>query len=127
MKIGEIIKELRFSNNLTQQTVADKIGISRSVLSQYENNLVEPTANVVKKFAAYFEVSSDYLLGLENDYGARVPATTAAPMGEFALPFDEKKLLEVYRNLSPDMRGTLWSLLNTWSPEVNVTTKNHKK
>lgn len=111
MKIGDLIRELRKFNNLSQQTVADKINISRSVLSQYENNLVEPTAYVVAKLAEFFDVSADYLLGLEDETGARA----AAPITPSSDP-DEQKLVNVYRTLDDDTKAALWTLLNTWTP-----------
>ncbi len=43
------------------------------------------------------------------------------PMGD-GMTADERELLRLYRNLSPDMRSTLWSLLDTWSP--STTNKN---
>ncbi len=100
MKFGELIKDLRQNRDLTQREVAENVEISRSVLSQYENNFVEPTAYVVKRFAEFFDVSADYLLGLEDDFGART-ATNAAPMGE-RLTEKEKTLLEAFRQLLPE-------------------------
>ena len=96
MVIGDIIKDLRLNKGLTQKEVADKIGISRSVLSQYESNLVDPTANVVGRLATFFEVSAGYLLGIEDDFGVM----TAAPMGE-SLTTAERELLADFRRLSP--------------------------
>lgn len=100
MKFGELIKDLRQNRDLTQREVAENVEISRSVLSQYENNFVEPTAYVVKRFAEFFDVSADYLLGLEDDFGART-ATNAAPMRE-SLTEKERALLEAFRQLLPE-------------------------
>ena len=72
MRIGDRIKELRTIYGITQVQLAEKAGISRSVISQYESNLVEPTASVVAKLAVALNSSTDYLLGLEDDFGIRV-------------------------------------------------------
>lgn len=107
MKIGDLLKELRLQHNYTQQAVADKIGISRSVLSQYENNIVEPTAYVVAKCATFYEVSTDYLLGLEDDFGA--PTATM----EESLTREERELIEKYRELNAPGRKLIDTTMNT--------------
>lgn len=100
MNIGERIKELRLYSNLTQYELSKRADISRSVLSAYENNTAIPTATVIAKIAVALSVSADYLLGLENDYGAKV----AAPMGE-QLTASEHELLSNFRKLSPYLQG----------------------
>jgi transcriptional regulator with XRE-family HTH domain len=47
--------------------LASKIGISHSTLSLYENLKREPGTTICAQFARYFNVSSDYLLGLTDD------------------------------------------------------------
>lgn len=63
MKYGDRIAYLREQNNLTQQQLADKIGITRASLSHYEKNRREPDYKTLEKLADFFEVSIDYLLG----------------------------------------------------------------
>ena len=123
MKIGDIIKDLRLNSNLTQQIVAENLEISRSVLSQYENNLVEPTAYVVAKFAKYFDVSTDYLLGLEDDFGARSPAPTHTP----ALTAEESKIFEQYRRLPEQLRKLIRQQLDVYSSPEELLSKSDKK
>lgn len=71
MKFAKRIKELRENKQLTQKELANHIGISQSVLCDYENEKSEPTANVICKLAIEFHVSADYLLGLENEDGTK--------------------------------------------------------
>ena len=63
---------MRTTYGITQVQLAEEAGISRSVISQYESNLVEPTATVVAKLALALNTSTDYLLGLEDDFGIKV-------------------------------------------------------
>lgn len=65
---GERLKELRQDKNLGQNELADKIGISNASISYYENGKQEPTASTIIKIALYFNVSTDYLLGLKDEY-----------------------------------------------------------
>lgn len=123
---GEILKEHRVARGLTLKEIEYKTNINNGCLSRWERNEVLPSIQSCIQLANFYGITLDELLGFDESY-AQVPTTTATPMGAPALPSDEQNLLNVYRNLSPEMRDTLWSLLNTWSTEVNVTTKNHKK
>ena len=64
MKIlSKRLKELRSEKGISQLQLAKIIGISQSVYCNYETGISEPTAHVIVKFADFFEVSADYLLG----------------------------------------------------------------
>lgn len=66
MTIGKRIKLLRTENELTQKTLADKIGLTPKMISFYENEERVPPMDIVLKFINIFDVSSDYLLGLTD-------------------------------------------------------------
>lgn len=61
--IGERIKGLRLSSGMTSQQLADLVGCSRKTIQRYENNSYEPTTYILKRLAAVFDVSAEYLLG----------------------------------------------------------------
>lgn len=113
MNIGEKIKDLRLYNALTQYELSKKADISRSVLSAYENNIAIPTATAIAKIAVALNVSADYLLGLEDDFGVRT-ATSAAPIGE-GLTSEERELLRLYRGLSPYLQSMTMEAVKSWS------------
>ncbi len=69
--LGEKIKFLRTSNNITQPQLAQKIGVSNGIISIWENNINEPKASYIKKICLFFDVSADYLLGLEDETGSK--------------------------------------------------------
>lgn len=60
------IKELLFERNITQQELATAIKITPATLSRNMNGLNPPKAEVVIAIANFFNVSTDYLLGLSN-------------------------------------------------------------
>ncbi|MDD3397313.1 MAG: helix-turn-helix transcriptional regulator [Clostridia bacterium] len=64
--LGQKIKELRKEKNLTQPELARLLNVSNGVISFWENNINEPKATYVKQLAIIFNVSSDYILGLEK-------------------------------------------------------------
>lgn len=63
----EIIKELREDNDKTQEEVCKALNISQQSLSKYENNQRRLPIDILKKYAEYFNVSADYILGLTDD------------------------------------------------------------
>lgn len=65
-EFGENLKKLRTAYNLTQQELGAKVGLSKAVISKYENGLGYPTFNVLIRIASYFNVTTDYLLGVSG-------------------------------------------------------------
>ena len=65
-KFAERLKELRTEKGLTQRQLAQATGLSQTAITQWENKLREPGAGVIIILARYFEISTDYLLGLED-------------------------------------------------------------
>lgn len=63
---GDRLKLLRKERGITQQELADAIGISKGGLCYYENTNRAPDITVLEKFADFFKVSADYLLGRTN-------------------------------------------------------------
>lgn len=61
MKIGNTIRELRKSKNLTQEQLAEKLGISFQAVSKWENNISLPDITVIPSLASVFGVSVDRL------------------------------------------------------------------
>lgn len=65
-RFGEKVKELRKKKGWTQAQIANEIGVTKSVISFYENKDRSPSPEVLIKFAELFQVSTDYLLGVEK-------------------------------------------------------------
>ena len=65
MNFGNRLKTLRIKKKLTQQQLADLLGLTKSVISAYENGLRYPAYDVLIKIASIFKVSTDFLLGVE--------------------------------------------------------------
>lgn len=62
----ERLKLLRKQKGVTQKTVADAIGVTLSAYSNYEQGLREPNNQILVNICKYYDVSADYLLGLED-------------------------------------------------------------
>lgn len=63
---GNTLKTLRFKNNMTQAQLSQKLGLTKSVISAYETGLRLPSYDVLIHIASIFNVSTDFLLGVEN-------------------------------------------------------------
>lgn len=61
---GTVLKQLRKSHNLTQEELGSRIGLSKAVVSKYENGIGYPTFDMLIKISDYFGVTTDYLLGV---------------------------------------------------------------
>lgn len=63
---AETLKELRLERHVNQVDLAQAIGVSKGIISLWENGLREPTLTNLIALAKYFNVSIDYLAGLSD-------------------------------------------------------------
>lgn len=61
---NERLKELRLENNLSQIKLAEKLGASQRSISSWENGERQPDFETLEKIAKFFNVTTDYLLGI---------------------------------------------------------------
>ncbi|MGN0807622.1 MAG: helix-turn-helix domain-containing protein [Candidatus Coproplasma sp.] len=93
----QLLRELRQDKNLTQAQLAKELQYTQSNISEWEKGTVEPKESALIAIATYFNVSIDYLTGLEDDFGAKV-----APMGTNSIDItaEERQLIEDFRKLN---------------------------
>ena len=68
MDISMRLKELRKEKGVSQKAVADYLGITQRAYSYYETGQREPTLDNLVMLRKFFEVSTDYLLGVSDLY-----------------------------------------------------------
>ena len=73
---GERVKNLRTRNNLTQAQLAERLGVSKSMVSSYETSIRLPSFDVLIKIAYVFKVTTDYLLGIDKRSVLNMPELT---------------------------------------------------
>lgn len=66
MNFSKRIKTLRMQNQMTQHDLAQKLGVTKSVISAYENDMRRPSYEILVKIAHTFNVTTDFLLGVES-------------------------------------------------------------
>lgn len=65
MLIGLRIKEARIAKNMTQQQVADIVGVSKTSVCLYERNMKNPTLKNFQRLSDALDVSPEYLMGID--------------------------------------------------------------
>ncbi len=121
MEFYEELKAARIKAGLTQQQIADEIGITKSTYCGYETAKRNPDPQRIKQLAKVLHISADTLLdtGIEKE---KAPASTEAETREISLEETDKLLVALGlikegEQLSDDdlafLEGII-TLLNTW-------------
>ena len=66
MTLNENIKHLRQTRNLSQVDLAKALGVTKQSISNWENNNIQPSIDMLIRIADFFSVSTDSILGLEQ-------------------------------------------------------------
>lgn len=67
MTFGENLKIARIKKKMTQQQLADMLGVNKSTITNYEADKREPDVFMIKKLAKALEVTGSYLIGYEEE------------------------------------------------------------
>lgn len=62
------LKELRIERGLTLRQVAEAVGVTLRAICNYEAGTREPSFDTLRKLCLFYDVTSDYLLGLSDEY-----------------------------------------------------------
>ena len=98
------LKAVRKEKNLTQRQVAEQLGVVESCYANWEQGRTEPDISTLRRLSLIFEVSIDYLAGLEDDFGVRVAGIDNSDTPATA---EERKLLADYRALPEELRALI--------------------
>lgn len=100
--LGSRLQELRVSRRLSQKVVSHEIGTTQQNLSRYEKNVYLLPIDLLIKLSNYFNVSTDYILGLsDTKRGNQSSNQKDDEMLEF---------IEVYSSFSKGKREILWDM-----------------
>ena len=92
MTIGNRIRELRISKNMSQKELSELIDVSKSAISKYESDSLEPNIRVQIALAEAFNVTIDYLIGYSDE-------NTLAKSDD-----NITKMIELYKELNENNR-----------------------
>ena len=99
--IGQRLKELRTNAGITQEKISNYLNISREAYSLYETNKRQMNYDTICTIAEFYNVSTDYLLGLSDE------------KCRFELTTEEEELINLYRSLNHRDRKLLISISKT--------------
>lgn len=71
-EIGKIIKEERKIKKFSQTELADLIGVTQDSISLWENGKRIPDTQYIILLCKIFNISADYLLGIEDETGSKI-------------------------------------------------------
>ena len=100
------IKQLREKRGLIQEILAVELGITQQMLSKYERDVTLIKVDILKKIAAYFNVTTDYLLGVSD---VKRDLNGQMKMNEVLDGYYD--LVEVYKELDPCDQEMIWSII----------------
>ena len=101
------LRKLRINRGISQQQLADVIGISQQSVNKYENHNVEPDISSLIKLADYFETSVDYLIG-------HTFSSDQCTTEDIELTSKELTLIQDYRSLSKDEQSSIRLIIKNY-------------
>lgn len=101
------LKKLRQEYGISQQRLANAIGVSQPSINKYENHNIEPDIGILIRMADYFNTSIDYIVGHTDEQGR---ITHEEP---FYLSKEEKETVMWYRSLSPEEKACVRLVMQT--------------
>ena len=99
LNIGQKIKELRLKKGITQEALAEKMGVSCPAVSKWERGETYPDITMLIPLASYFGVSTDDLLGVRNPDDDYAPEELYVELGSMS---DKEKLIETLMRVHRD-------------------------
>ena len=95
------LRALRESKQISQTELGTQLGLAQSQIQNYEKGVYEPGIDTLKRFAAFFETSVDYLIG-STEIKRKIER-----VAEYALNADEQNFVDALRQLQPKHRDLL--------------------
>lgn len=101
------LRKLRDEKKISQQKLADMLGLTQPSINKYENHNIEPDIYTLKLMADYFETSVDFIVG-HTTIRRKIEETK-----ECALNEAEQELIDTFRSLSKEEKDCVLTVLRT--------------
>lgn len=98
--IGEKLRELRESNNLSQKDVADRLGVGQTIVAYWEKGERELKATMIDQLATFYQVTPNYLLGYEDsllETNNRMKRVTQSDMEMIEAILNDKDFIKILK------------------------------
>ncbi len=103
----ENLKKLRTKTGLSQQKLANQLGLTQQSIHSYESGAYEPDIATLKQLAAYFDTSVDYIIG-NTEIRRKIEKAD-----KYELNTEEAEIIRKYRSLSKKHRKSLQLILDS--------------
>ena len=111
MTLNENIKQLRLARNLSQVDLAKALGVTKQSVSNWENNNIQPSIDMLIRISGFFSVSTDYMLGLEERKFIEINGLSETQLAHIRAVIDD----------IPIITGNYLCLLQTEHIEISET------
>lgn len=103
MEFKDVLRMLRVREGMTQQELADKVGLKREAIHKYEKGIVvNPKRSLIAKLAKIFNVSPSYLLCIDDS-------------GENDFTDEELQLIAEFRKLNTDGKAAALGVVHAYT------------
>lgn len=102
------LKLLRQEYGISQQRLAEAIGVSQPSINKYENHNIEPEIEVLKRMADYFNTSIDFIVG-HTDIRRKIEHTDVFHLNQF-----ETEVITRFRSLDEEERRCIDMTIKTF-------------
>ena len=100
MPSGHIIADLRYKHSLTQTDLANIVGVSKAAVGMWETNRRYPTVENLILLSKYFNVSTDYILGIDDITSPEQDTEQIKSIPQFS--GREQNMISAFRELNID-------------------------
>lgn len=87
--LSDKIKTLRIARGINQIELAKSLGVTKQCVSNWENDNIQPSVEMLIKIASFFMVTTDYLLGLETERKIILSGLTEKQIAHLSLIIDD--------------------------------------
>ena len=102
------LKLLRQEYGISQQRLAEAIGVSQPSINKYENHNIEPEIEVLKRMADFFNTSVDYIIG-HTDVRRKIEHTDVFYLNQF-----ETEVITHFRSLDQEEQQCVDTVIRTF-------------
>lgn len=121
MAISDRLKELRSETDFNQADVADIVHVTQASMSNYESGASSPDLDTVAELAKFYNVSTDYLLGVTDDRTSQVDRKDYVQLEQGSIPLI--KLIGKIKNLDTKDATRLVDLLEVFLNQTKYLKK----
>lgn len=114
MDFSQIVKQLRLERGLTQQELANMVGLTKVTISQYETGKRKPSFEMIEALADVFHVDMNYLLGFTDKISRPSGNQTDDKVYNkyLAMTLEEIDLINAYRHAGAETQAAIRAILH---------------